>query len=60
MSLAIAIIAVLCFVGLVVWRMLYFPASACHEKGTLRGYMECECSDCMEPGLRGPSRTSLD
>ena len=21
---------------------------------------ECECEDCMEPGLRGPSRTSLD
>ena len=20
----------------------------------------CECDDCMEPGLRGPSRTSLD
>jgi len=21
---------------------------------------ECECEDCMEPGLRGPSLTSLD
>lgn len=45
--------------GIALWYMLEPMPS---EPGVRRCHhvCECECADCMEPGLRGPSRTSLD
>jgi hypothetical protein len=41
--------------------MLPYPSSEWHAgEFQPKPRVECECEDCMEPGLRGPSRTSLD
>ena len=41
--------------------LLSYPSSEWHAgEFQPKPRVECECEDCMEPGLRGPSKTSLD
>lgn len=55
----IGAVALLSFIGIAIWRMLTFPTSVCAPVGSRsQARNECECSDCMEPSLRGPDTSS--